>query len=131
MRLAVPVPPFSEQRRIVAKLDRLSARSRAARNHLIRTADLAERAKQAILAAAYRGDLTALWREAHHDVEPASTLVARTPEPQQSRGGREATLDVIEGVGGIAVNDPKTPLPAGLGLGAPSPYRAAGDRTYA
>lgn len=58
-----PLPSLPEQRRIVAKLDRLSARSRAARDHLTRTAKLATRAKQAILAAAFRGDLTADWRE--------------------------------------------------------------------
>lgn len=49
----IPLAPLPEQRRIVAKLDRLSARSRAARDHLVRTAKLANRAKQAILAAAF------------------------------------------------------------------------------
>jgi type I restriction enzyme S subunit len=109
----VPIPPLPEQRRIVAKLDRLSARSRAARDHLASTAKLAARAKQAILAAAFRGELTTGWRKAHPDLEPASALVARTPEPEQSRGGREATADVIEGVGAMSVNDPGTALPAG------------------
>lgn len=64
-RTRLPLPPLPEQRRIVAKLDHLSARSRAAREHLARTTTLAARAKQAILAAAFRGDLTAEWREAH------------------------------------------------------------------
>jgi type I restriction enzyme S subunit len=59
----IPVPPLPEQRRIVAKLDRLSARTSAARRHLARVAALAARAKQAILAAAFNGDLTADWRE--------------------------------------------------------------------
>lgn len=62
-RLPVPVPPAPQALRIVAKLDRLSARSRAARDHLARTAKLAARAKQAILAAAFQGALTADWRE--------------------------------------------------------------------
>lgn len=44
----LPLPPLPEQRRIVAKLDRLSARSAAARDHLTRTTQLATRAKQAI-----------------------------------------------------------------------------------
>jgi type I restriction enzyme, S subunit len=64
-RVQFPLPPLPEQQRIVAKLDRLSARSRAARDHLARTAKLAARAKQAILAAAFRGDLTAAWRVRH------------------------------------------------------------------
>jgi type I restriction enzyme, S subunit len=49
----IGLPPLPEQRRIVAKLDQLSARSRAARDHLARTAKLAARAKQAILAAEF------------------------------------------------------------------------------
>ncbi len=50
-KVTVPVPPLPEQRRIVAKLDRLSARSSEARTHLTRVTTLATRAKQAILAA--------------------------------------------------------------------------------
>lgn len=46
----VALPPLPEQRRIVAKLDRLSARSAAARDHLARTTKLATRAKQAVLS---------------------------------------------------------------------------------
>lgn len=54
---AIDLPPLPEQRRIVAKLDRLSARSAAARDHLARTTKLAARAKQAILARAFQGGL--------------------------------------------------------------------------
>ncbi|PHR04112.1 MAG: hypothetical protein COB29_12765 [Sulfitobacter sp.] len=57
--LELPIPPLLEQRRIVAKLDRLSARSAAARDHLARTTKLATRAKQAILSAAFREEKAA------------------------------------------------------------------------
>ena len=109
----IPIPPLAEQRRIVAKLDRLSARSAAAREHLARTQTLAARAKQATLAAAFRGRLTTQWRNQRPDLETAGDLVARTPEPSQSRGGRGATSKVIEGVGAMSVNDPGSPLPVG------------------
>lgn len=56
------VPPLPEQRRIVAKLDRLSARSAAARDHLAQTTKLATRAKQAIWDEAFSGRMTAPWR---------------------------------------------------------------------
>lgn len=59
----LPVPPLNEQRRIVAKLDSLFARSRRAREELGRVSGLCDRYKQAVLAAAFRGDLTADWRE--------------------------------------------------------------------
>ncbi|MBN9674123.1 restriction endonuclease subunit S [Salipiger bermudensis] len=54
----LPLPPLPEQRRIVAKLDRLSARSAAARDQLARTTKLATRAKQAILTRAFRGGVS-------------------------------------------------------------------------
>lgn len=57
------IPPLPEQRRIIAKLDRLSARTKAARAHLARVQSLATRAKQATLTAAFRGDLTEDWRK--------------------------------------------------------------------
>jgi type I restriction enzyme S subunit len=56
----IGLPPLPEQRRIVAKLDGLSARSAAARDHLARTTKLATRAKQAVLSAAFRGGLLGL-----------------------------------------------------------------------
>jgi type I restriction enzyme S subunit len=59
---AIPLPPIAERRRVVAKLDALSARSGSARTELDRIRDLTKRYKQAVLAAAFRGDLTADWR---------------------------------------------------------------------
>jgi type I restriction enzyme, S subunit len=61
--LTIPLSPLPEQRRIVAKLDSLFARSRRAREELARVPGLCNRYKQAVLAAAFRGDLTADWRE--------------------------------------------------------------------
>jgi len=55
---AIPLPPLPEQRRIVAKIDSLTAKSRRARDHLDHIPRLVEKYKQAILAAAFRGDLT-------------------------------------------------------------------------
>jgi len=64
-RLPVPVPPAQEQRRIVAKLDSLRARSSRARQELDHIPKLIERYKQAILAKAFSGELTADWRAIH------------------------------------------------------------------
>ncbi len=59
----VPLPPLGEQGRIVEKLDELLGRSRRAREELQHIPKLIQRYKQAVLAAAFRGDLTADWRD--------------------------------------------------------------------
>lgn len=61
-RLEAPLPPFAEQRRIVAKLDALTARTARARTDLDRVQALAERQREATLSAAFSGDLTEGWR---------------------------------------------------------------------
>lgn len=57
------IPPSSEQRRIVEKIEALTARSRRAREALDSLPALIDRYRQSILAAAFRGDLTADWRQ--------------------------------------------------------------------
>lgn len=75
--LSVPVPPLNVQRRIVTKLDELLAVSRAAREQLDAVPALVETFRQSVLAAAFRGDLTADWRKKNPNVEPASKLLER------------------------------------------------------
>ncbi|ADC64074.1 restriction endonuclease subunit S [Allochromatium vinosum] len=62
-KIPFPLPPLAEQRRIVAKLDRLFERTRRAREELSHIPRLIENYKKAILVAAFRGDLTKDWRE--------------------------------------------------------------------
>ena len=76
-RLPFIVPPLPEQRRIVAKIEALQSRSRKAREALEAIPPLLEQFRQSVLAAAFRGDLTADWREQHPEVEPASVLLDR------------------------------------------------------
>ncbi|SOB99123.1 restriction endonuclease subunit S [Stappia indica] len=58
----LPLPPLAEQKRIVAKLDALSARSARARKELERIDALVARYKQAVLSKAFSGELTKDWR---------------------------------------------------------------------
>lgn len=58
----IVLPPAPEQRRIVAKIDSLTGKSRRARDHLDHIPRLVEKYKQAVLTAAFKGDLTREWR---------------------------------------------------------------------
>jgi type I restriction enzyme S subunit len=62
----IPLPPLAEQRRIVARLEALEARSRRARALLAEVPAQLAQARQSLLAAAFRGDLTAVWRRLHN-----------------------------------------------------------------
>jgi type I restriction enzyme S subunit len=62
-----PLAPLAEQQRIVAKIGSLSQKSRRARDQLGHMHRLVEKYKQAILAAAFRGDLTREWRQQNPD----------------------------------------------------------------
>jgi type I restriction enzyme S subunit len=59
MAEVIPVPPLAEQRRIVAKVEELLARVNPARERLARVPALLKRFRQAVLAAACEGRLTA------------------------------------------------------------------------
>lgn len=61
-RIPVLLPPLAEQKRIVAKVEELLARVNAARDRLARVPAILKRFRQAVLAAACSGRLTADWR---------------------------------------------------------------------
>ncbi len=69
--VTLPLPPLSEQRRIVARIESLFAESRSARHALERVPALLKRFRQSILASAFRGNLT----ERDPNDEPASVLL--------------------------------------------------------
>jgi type I restriction enzyme S subunit len=64
-QIEIALPPLPEQRRIVARLEALEARSRRAREKLAEVPTQLAQARQSLLAAAFRGDLTADWRKTH------------------------------------------------------------------
>lgn len=61
--LLFPLPPLNEQRRIMAKLEEVLAKVDASQERLARIPVILKRFRQAVLAAACSGRLTADWRE--------------------------------------------------------------------
>ena len=66
-----------EQKRIVAKIEALQRRSQRVKEAIDAIPQLLDQFRQSVLAAAFRGDLTADWRENNPDVEPASVLLEK------------------------------------------------------
>jgi type I restriction enzyme S subunit len=62
---SLPIPPSSEQQRIVAKIDELSSELDAGVVSLQRAKALLKKYRQAVLKAAVTGELTRDWRERH------------------------------------------------------------------
>jgi len=86
---SIDVAPLGEQRRIVEKLDELLGRSRRAREELQHIPKLIQRYKQAVLAAAFRGDLTADWRENHSDLDTGLKLFEKIRSSREQQYKKE------------------------------------------
>jgi type I restriction enzyme S subunit len=66
----IPLAPMAEQRRIVEKVDSLTASTARARKELDRIPSLIARYKQRLLALAFRGEMTSGWRSINEDAQP-------------------------------------------------------------
>jgi type I restriction enzyme S subunit len=99
-QILVPLAPFAEQRRIVAKLEQLLATVDTCQQRLTRVPVLLKRFRQSVLAAACSGRLTADWREENPDVVDAAPLVQRIDEARRRRSlgrVRLASVEVLDG----------------------------------
>ncbi|MCI0351454.1 MAG: restriction endonuclease subunit S [Acidobacteriales bacterium] len=74
-QIELPLPPLAEQKRIVAKVEELLARVNAARDRLARVPAILKRFRQAVLAAACSGRLTAAWRLGNGNSNGARSLL--------------------------------------------------------
>jgi type I restriction enzyme S subunit len=102
--ITFPLPPLNEQRRIVAKIEALKARSQRVKEELKAIPALLDQFSQSVLAAAFRGDLTADWREKNLDVEPASVLLERI-RAERRRRWEEAELEKMKAQGKMPQDD--------------------------
>jgi len=75
-QIPFPLPSLAEQKRIVAKLEKVLEKVDACRTRLDKIPTLLKRFRQSVLAAACSGKLTADWRKKNPDIQPANTLIA-------------------------------------------------------
>lgn len=102
-KLLIPLPPLNEQRRIVTKIEALKARSQRLKEALEAIPPLLDQFRQSVLAA-FRGDLTADWREKNSNVEPASVLLERICVERRRRW-EEAELEKMRASGKVPKDD--------------------------
>ena len=80
-----PIPPFNEQKRIVAKIEELFAELDAGVASLELAQAQLQTYRQALLKHAFEGKLTAQWRTANADkLEDAATLLQRIQTERQA-----------------------------------------------
>ncbi len=75
--IKLPIAPLAEQKRSVEKVEELLVRVNAARERLAKVQNILKRFRQSVLSAACSGRLTADWRDAQADLEPAEKLAER------------------------------------------------------
>ncbi|WXG44287.1 MAG: restriction endonuclease subunit S [Promethearchaeati archaeon SRVP18_Atabeyarchaeia-1] len=97
-RFQLNVPPFVEQKRIVAKIEELFQELRSSEQGVCKAMLLVKRFHQWVFEAAVVGELTAEWREAHKsDSESASVLLEKIRENLKSGlGSRRAEKPLRE-----------------------------------
>jgi type I restriction enzyme S subunit len=73
----VNLPPLAEQHEIIKQINKGRTKLALAQHEITHQQSLLAKLKQAILQEAIQGKLTADWRAAHPDAEPASQLLHR------------------------------------------------------
>lgn len=86
-KIPLPLPPLSEQRRIVAKIEELFTRLDAGVEAMKKIQLQLKRYRQSVLKSAFEGRLTSEWREAHKgELEPASVLLEKIKAGRKKSG---------------------------------------------
>ncbi|WP_094228715.1 restriction endonuclease subunit S [Methanolobus psychrotolerans] len=85
--IPICMPPTPEQHRIVAAIEALFARMDATSERLDRVPEIMKAFRQAVLAAAYTGNLTSYWREQQSNLLNAKDLMVKIQREQEQAEG--------------------------------------------
>lgn len=106
--LEVPVAPAAEQKRIASKIELLLSHIDAARERLAQVKTIMKSFRQAVLAAAVSGRLTADWRDQLAQREPVETALERlrrTPAGTRVRRGVPMIIGTSDTLGHLNLPD--------------------------
>lgn len=85
-KVFLPLPPLTEQHRIVAKIEELFTKLDAGIEALKKAKEQLKLYRKVVLEAAVTGELTREWREAHkEEIEPAPELLKRVLNEHQKK----------------------------------------------
>lgn len=87
---------LNEQRRIVAKLEKLLGKVDACKERLDKIPIILKRFRQSVLSAACSGRLTADWREKNPDVEPANRLLGNVEKRRLDQANTLAEKEKVK-----------------------------------
>ena len=80
-RFKIPLPPLSEQHRIVTKIEELFTKLDTGINELHKAQSQLKRYRQSVLKTAFEGKLTEAWRAEHQDkIKPVAPIAGDLPD---------------------------------------------------
>lgn len=110
----IPLPPYTEQRRIVAKIEALFSELDKGVESLTTARAQLKTYHQALLKHAFEGRLTEQWRREHvDDLMPVARMLERVPPVPRPNRWSTRSKDTILGHSALAVGNPDTRLPDG------------------
>jgi len=92
----IPLPPLNEQRRIVAKLEKILAKLNTCQQRLERIPTILKRFRQSVLAAACSGRLTADWRENNCALEWENKTLIALIKTKPRNGFSAKLVDLVD-----------------------------------
>jgi len=102
--IEIPLAPLNEQRRIVAKLEKLLAKVDSCNERLEKIPAILKQFRQSVLTAACSGRLTEDWRKKNPDIEPVHKLLKRIRE-EKIKINRENQVQKINSLHKEVVNN--------------------------
>jgi type I restriction enzyme S subunit len=110
--LEVPLAPLTEQKRIVAKVEELLAQVNSIKERLAKVSIILKRFRQAVLAAACSGRLTADWREQEPKITPVDYSIQDILRHREAEWGGNGSSRKYEPPQDVKNNEPQE-LPEG------------------